>query len=319
MKTPDRVVIALGGNALASSGEGSPSVLDEATAAAAAFDMLAPLFESVPHLLITHGNGPQVGTLMLRAELSTREAGLPRLPLDSLVADTAGGIGYLLAREVRNALLRHDVGRSVATVLTQTVVEPCDADSFKPVGPVCEEGERALNPDHRYGRQPDGRLRRVVSSPPPLLVLELDAIAALFDSGIITIAGGGGGVAVCAGYASFDGVEVVVDKDLTSSLLARSLNADLLLILTNVDAVRVDFNTPQERRLERTNVLELRELQQAGAFGEGSMAPKVVAAAAFAESAIGRRAVICDLHDVEAALNGRAGTQVVHESAITTG
>lgn len=312
MTTPARVVVALGGNALTVSDEGSPSVVDEAQAAATAFDLIAPVLATTPHLLITHGNGPQVGTLLLRAELSTRAAGLPRLPLDSLVADTAGGIGYLLARELRNALRRRGATRKVATVLTQILVEPSDSDPTKPIGPRYARTDPPVDAA-QYRAVSDGRVRRVVASPPPVEVLELDAIRALFDSGVLTIAGGGGGVAVQHDPIGYRGVEAVIDKDLTSSLLARLLDASLLLILTNIDAVRVNFGTEQERPIGDISVPELQQLLHEGAFGEGSMEPKVEAALTFAESQPGRRSVICHLRDAQRGLDGGAGTQVRNE------
>tara|TARA_Y100000031_G_scaffold127375_1_gene145004 strand:- start:212 stop:664 length:453 start_codon:yes stop_codon:yes gene_type:complete len=150
----------------------------------------------------------------------------------------------------------------------------------------------------------------VVPSPTPLEILELEPIRTLFDSGVITVAGGGG-VAITDSDGNFKGIEGVIDKDLTSSLLARSLDADLFIILTNIDAVRTDFNSPMEQKLDSTTTTELRLLQHKGSFREGSMAPKVEAAIAFSESAPDRRAIICHLNDVREAIDGNAGTQVL--------
>lgn len=304
----DRIVVALGGNAL----EGSPGdVREQAEGARRAFAGLAPLFDA-RHVLITHGNGPQVGNLLLRVEARTEGVPLPPLPLDTCVADTIGGLGYLLARELRSVLAEAGSDRSVAAMITTTVVGSLTEAPRKPIGSAWRADERERLEARGWEMREDARgaLRRVVPSPEPIQILEIDVVRELFDAGIAVIAGGGGGVPVRRSPGGrWEGVEAVVDKDLVAARLATGLRADILMILTDVENACVGYRTPDQRPLARVDVRELRALRVAGAFGEGSMAPKVEAACRFVESG-GARAVICHLDRALDGIAGTSGTQV---------
>lgn len=306
---PGRVVVALGGNAL----ESAPGdVFGQAEAARRAFAALAPVL-TARHLLITHGNGPQVGNLLLRSEAKTQGVPLPPLPLDTCVADTVGGLGYLLGRELRSELEHVGHARDVAVIVTSTLVGDTDGARRKPIGGrwSLAEADALTARGWEVRDMGDGTVRRVVPSPDPIEVLEAPIVARLFDDGVAVIAGGGGGVPVRRGAdGALEGAEAVVDKDLVSALLAIRVSAELLMILTDVPRVYVGFGTPEQAPIERIGSREARDLIARGAFGEGSMAPKVEAACRFVDGG-GSRAVICHLDDAAAGLAGTGGTQVV--------
>jgi len=303
-----RVVAALGGNALLRREE----PLDAATqrrnvsGAAQALAEIAGEHE----LIVTHGNGPQVGLLALQAE-AFQEGGV--YPLDVLGAESEGMIGYLLQQGLRNAL----PGRAVATVLTQVVVDPRDpafGSPSKPIGPVYEPAEAVgLAAARGWAVRPDGRhWRRVVASPEPVAIVELGTIRLLVDADVLVICAGGGGVPVVAAPdGTLTGVEAVVDKDLAAALLAIELEADALLLLTDVPAVQAGWGTPEARDLREATPAELRRLELAA----GSMGPKVEAAGRFAEGTRGS-AVIGALDDAAALLRGEAGTRVCARSVM---
>jgi carbamate kinase len=291
-----RIVAALGGNALLKRGESLDQRTQRRNAAAAAA-ALAPL-AAEHELVLTHGNGPQIGLLALQAELDPDHG---PTPFDVLGAETEGAIGYVLAQELMNAL----PGRSIATLLTQTVVAPDDPrllEPTKPIGPVYEATEGAhLAAQRGWALRPDGDgVRRVVGSPLPLDIVELPVIATLVRAGVLVICAGGGGVPVVREGRAIRGVEAVVDKDLTAALLAERLHADVLLLLTDVEGVLVG-----DEVLANATPEELEAL----ALPAGSMGPKAAAAGLFARSA-GRRAAIGALTDAAALAAGRAGTQV---------
>jgi carbamate kinase len=296
------VVAALGGNALLRRGEPLGADVQRANARVAA-RALAELVAD-HRLVVTHGNGPQVGLLALQNESN---AGSAAYPLDVLGAETEGMIGYVLEQELGNAL--HDPGR-VATVLTQVVVDaddPAFAAPTKPIGPVYDEATaRELAAGRRWSVAPDGDAwRRVVASPVPHRVVEERAIRLLVDAGIVVICVGGGGIPVVVDAGGLRGVEAVVDKDAAAALFAARIGADALLLLTDVSAVCLDWGTPTEMPIRHTTVTELRAHQ----FAEGSMAPKVRAACDFVERT-GGIAGIGALIDASAILRGDAGTYV---------
>jgi carbamate kinase len=301
-----RIVAALGGNALLRRGEPPEEATQRrhVTEAVRALAALAGAHE----LVVTHGNGPQVGLLALQA--AAYHDVVP-YPLDVLGAESEGMIGYLLEQALRNEL----PGRPVATLLTQIVVDPTDqafAHPSKPIGPVYSEADaRRLAAERGWAIAPDGdSFRRVVPSPEPLQVVELEAIRLLAAAGVLVICAGGGGIPVVVddGGALF-GVEAVIDKDLSAALLARLLAADALLMLTDVAAVERGWGTPEAAPIRRATPAELRELR----FAAGSMAPKVEAACRFVEAG-GRLAAIGALDDAAAILRGEAGTVVAVES-----
>jgi carbamate kinase len=305
--SPRRVVVALGGNALIRRGEraDAPTQRANVVRAVRAVAALAHRHEVV----VTHGNGPQVGLLALQAEAYRDVA---PYPLDVLGAESEGMIGYLLEQELMNAL----PGRSVATLLTQVTVDPGDAafaKPSKPIGPVYDEpaGTR-LAAQRGWALAPDsGGVRRVVASPEPRAILELASIRLLMDAGALVVCAGGGGIPVrITGDGAILGVEAVVDKDLATALLAEQLEADALLLLTDVPRVVAGWGTAAAVELGRATPAQLREL----GFAAGSMGPKVEAACRFAERT-GGLAAIGALDDAEAILAGRAGTQVSVEPA----
>jgi carbamate kinase len=295
-----RIVIALGGNALLRRGE--PLTADtQRRNVQRAVAALAPLARE-HQLVITHGNGPQVGLLALQAASD---------PLDVLDAETEGQIGYLLEQELANRL----PDRRCAVLLTQIEVDPRDpafTRPAKPIGPVYtkEEAER-LARERGWSVAADGvHHRRVVASPRPQRILELPVIRLLVEQGVIVICAGGGGIPVVRrADGSNVGIEAVIDKDLASSLLARSLKADALLMLTDVDAVYRGFGTPQAEPIRQITPAELRKLP----FAPGSMGPKVEAACEFVE-AVGGFAGIGRLDQAEAIVRGEAGTRVAAQA-----
>lgn len=297
-----RVVAALGGNALLRRGEPADAETQRRNVEVAVHSLagLADRHE----LVVTHGNGPQVGLLALQAEAYDE---VPAYPLDVLGAESEGMIGYLLEQGLDNEL----PGRDICTLLTQVVVDPCD-DAFvhptKPVGPVYERLDALRLADERgWTVAADGRgWRRVVPSPEPLRIIELGAIRLLVEAGVIVVCVGGGGVPVVTnGDGLLRGVEAVVDKDLAGALLAGALGADALLLLTDVSAVELDYGSADARPLRSATPAQLRELDLA----TGSMAPKAEAAARFVEGG-GGMAAIGSLEDAAAMLAGDAGTLV---------
>lgn len=297
-----RIVIAFGGNALLRRGE--PLTADtQRRNVRRAVEALAPLAAG-HELVITHGNGPQVGLLALQG--AAYRAG-PAEPLDVLDAETEGQIGYLIEQELGNVL----PGRRCATLLTQVEVDPRDpafTHPTKPIGPVYDaEQAQRLERERGWRMARDGEhYRRVVASPRPLRILELAVIALLVGQGVIVICAGGGGIPVVRrADGSYAGVEAVIDKDLASSLLARELKADALLMLTDVEAVYRDWGGAAAQPVRHSVPAELRAL----ALAPGSMGPKVEAACEFVEQT-GGIAAIGRLEDAARLLNGDAGTRV---------
>lgn len=297
-----KVVLGLGGNALLRRGE-APSAEAQKRNLERAGEAVAEVARS-HDAVVTHGNGPQVGLLSLR---SARSGEGPHFPLDVLSAETVGMIGYLLETELANRL----PDREVATLLTRVEVDPGDPafdEPSKPIGAGYDRDEAdALAREHGWTFAPDGeRWRRVVASPAPLRILELGTIRLLVRHRVLVVCGGGGGLpVVVTGDGRVHGVEAVVDKDRTTALLARELGADLLLLLTDVEAVVEGWGTPEARPIHRATPERLRALE----LDPGSMGPKVEAACGFVEST-GRPAAIGSLEDAAAMLSGEAGTRI---------
>lgn len=310
---PALLVVALGGNALIRRGEpGSVEVqrrnLERAAAA------LRPLIADGRRLVLTHGNGPQVGFLALEAEAAA--ATVPPPPLDVLGAESQGQIGYLLESALREELRRAGDAREVATLLTQTLVaagDPAFERPTKPVGPVYDEATaRRLAALRGWTVAPDGAgWRRVVPSPEPLGIVEAATIRSLVERRVLVIAAGGGGVPVVAGPdGALHGVEGVVDKDLAAVALALAVGAGTLLLLTDVAAVERDHGTARARPIDRLDVADARALLDAGVLPAGSMGPKVEACVRFLEAG-GAAAAVGALADAAAVAEGTAGTRVV--------
>jgi carbamate kinase len=301
-----RIVIALGGNALLRRGEPAEAETQRRNILRAA-SALASL-ASEHELVITHGNGPQVGLLALEAD--AYEAVAP-YPLDVLGAESQGMIGYLLVQA-----LRGHVEREVVAVLTQVVVDPDDpafARPTKPIGPVYDDFEaRRLAAEHGWTVAADGDyFRRVVASPKPCEIVELDAIANLLRSKAIVVCAGGGGIPVIADGRRLSGVEAVIDKDLTAALLAEKLGAERLVMVTDVGYVMRDWGTAAAEPIKRATPASLREMM----FAPGSMGPKIEAGCRFVERT-GGEAAIGSLAELAAVVSGRAGTQIAMRAAV---
>ena len=304
-----RVVVALGGNAL-SPARGDGSVEELRASLLTTAGALADLVAAGTQLVLTHGNGPQVGRLLLQQELAASQ--VPPMPMDVCGALSQGQLGYLLAQALDNALRRRRLPQRVLSLVTQVVVDGRDPAFRRPTKPV---GPSYARPDaqriaHETGQvfaiQPSGQWRRLVASPEPLRFVEQGPLRALVDAGHVVVAGGGGGVPVVEYRGQLRGVEAVVDKDRSAALLAQSVGADALLILTEVARVQVGFGTPDARALDTVTVAEAEELLAAGEFPDGSMGPKVQACVRFVSA--GGRAAIGALDQAADVLAGTAGT-----------
>lgn len=308
-----RAVVALGGNALSPSD--SAGTADEMRAALArTSEVLADLVAREVSLVITHGNGPQVGRILLQQEYAAEH--VPAMPMDVCGAQSQGQIGYLLAQSLDSALRRRGLPTRALCLVTQVVVngrDPAFRRPTKPVGPSYDRPEAqriAHETGHVFRIMPDHRWRRVVASPAPLRIVEEEPLLQIIDAGHVVVAAGGGGVPVVEHRRELRGVEAVVDKDLTAARLATLVRADVLLILTAVPHVQVGFGTPAARPLGTIAAAEARQLLADGEFPEGSMGPKVSACLAFLDAG-GPRAVIAALADAADAVFGAAGTTFV--------
>ncbi len=310
-------VIALGGNALAPADEKS-TIYDQFRHARESLAPIVDLAHDGWNVCVVHGNGPQVGDELVRNEVARREAS--PLPLGVLVAATAGWIGYMVQQSIENALRRAGSARDVATIITQVHVRADDPALQHPTKFIgqplgAERADELRREGHVVLADGRGHLRRVVGSPVPQAIHELRIIKRLVEQGTIVIACGGGGAPIYDDpVKGWEGIDAVVDKDLAAAVLARDLGATLLLILTDVDAVYADWGTPQQRALRELSVDEASEMDRAGAFGEGSMAPKVRAAIDFVRRT-GGRAIITELSRGREAVRGEAGTTITAEKA----
>jgi carbamate kinase len=309
----ERVVIALGGNALLQRGEADTAEAMRRSARSAA-EVIADIAEAGWEVVVTHGNGPQVGRILLQQEAASRT--VAPMPLDVCGAESQGQIGYLLQACIGDVFYERGMDRPVTSVLTLTRVrgdDPAFQDPTKPIGPYYPEDEATrLMGERGWHMAPapgDAGWRRVVPSPRPYSIVEAPVIRRLVSDAVIVIAAGGGGVPVVEEGPRLVGVEAVVDKDLAACILARDVEADVLLILTDIDGVYEAFGTPEQALLSRLTPEEARRRLEAGEFGSGSMGPKVDSAAAFVEGG-GKRALIASLEAGVRALAGQAGTEV---------
>lgn len=308
------VVIAIGGNSLIKDAAHS-TVFDQYRACGETSDHIADIVAEGYRVLITHGNGPQVGFILLRSELAKEV--LHQVPLDSCGADTQGAIGYQISQTLGNELRRRGIEKSVAAIVTQTVVDGNDPrfeNPSKPIGPFYSETTAREHQDSEGWVMVEdaGRgWRRVVASPRPLEIIEEPAIEALLAKDIIVVAVGGGGIPVIRREdGSLEGVGAVIDKDWASCLLAKNLGAEMFILSTAVDRVALNFGKPDQREIERMTVREARLYLEAGHFPPGSMKPKIEAAIDFLEHG-GQEVIITQPHLLEAAIHGAAGTHVV--------
>lgn len=311
---PARLVVAIGGNATHPENIRGTTEEQEIVAARAARSLL-PLLALDNQLILTHGNGPVVGKILLR-QYHAREQ-VPPMRLDVCVAHSQGGIAHLMMQAMEDELARAEVDRRVACLLTRVEVDvddPAFHNPSKPIGPFFS-AEEARNLETQLGwtmMEDAGRgWRYIVPSPRPRRILDIDLIESLAEQGIAVIAAGGGGIPVIArADRSHQGVPAVIDKDLTSALLANQLGIDTLMILTAVSQVSVNFGKPDARALGTVNATELRAYQAEGHFAKGSMGPKIEAALSFIAGG-GRRAIIAHLEQALPALQGETGTHVV--------
>ncbi|MGN6189635.1 MAG: carbamate kinase [Conexibacter sp.] len=309
----NRVVIALGGNAIAGEGGADPAAQQAAVEAAA--DQIAALVAVGREVVVTHGNGPQVGNLLLKNDLA-RDV-VPPVPLDWCVAQTQASLGFLLVTALEAALRRRDAERLVAAVVTRVRVaadDPAWVHPTKPIGryvPAAEARQRIAAGETWEDRGERG-WRRVVASPDPLEILDRQAVEQLVAAHAVVVAGGGGGIPMVREDGSLRGVEAVLDKDLTGALLARTVGAGCFVVATDVEAAAIRFGTPEEEWLGATTPERLRALQAEGHFASGSMGPKVEAALRFVEQG-GARAVITSLDRLREGVDGTAGTVIEPE------
>lgn len=312
--TNRKIVVALGGNAILSS---DPSAQAQQNALEDTAKHLVKLIKNGDELIITHGNGPQVGNLLLQNIAADSDKN-PAFPLDSLVAMTEGSIGFWLQNALQNALLDEGIEKEVASVITQVIVDkndPAFDNLSKPIGPFYTE-EEARAEEKRTGstfKEDAGRgWRKVVASPKPINIKEIETIRTLLNSGSVVIAAGGGGIPVIqedSGHLT--GVEAVIDKDFASQTLAELVDADLFIVLTGVDYVFVNFNKPNQTKLERVSVAELEDYIKEEQFAPGSMLPKVEATMAFVNNKPNSKAVITSLENLGELIASDSGTIIV--------
>lgn len=305
------MLIALGGNAMtAADGRAEPD--DQRRAVVSAMGAVADVVAAGAQVVLTHGNGPQVGNLLVKNELAATV--VPPVPLDWCGAQTQATIGVLVLNALEPALAQRGCEARAAVLVSRTLVsadDPHFAAPSKPIGRYLPEEEAKLMIDHGQVWEDRGERgwRRVVASPEPLQCLEAPTAATLLDAGCVVVCAGGGGVPVVRGAGGeLSGVEAVIDKDLTAAVLAAQLDVDVLVIATDVDAAVIGWGTPQARPVGAVTAAELRRLAGEGHFAGGSMGPKVDAACRFAEA--GGRSVITSLHAIAGALAGAAGTIV---------
>ena len=310
------VVIALGGNALIMEGQRG-TIAEQFENTRKSLDGIVYCLKQGYGIVITHGNGPQVGNMLLMVEASRNQ--VPELPLEVCVADTEGAIGYMIQQSLTNRLRREGINRCVVTVLTQVIVDKHDkafSNPTKPIGPFFTEEDA-----ERFRKQKGWHIvedshrgyRRVVASPNPLKIVEERAIKGLLETGDIVIAAGGGGIPVIMKEdGDLEGVDVVVDKDLASSILARDIKANCLMMLTGVEQVFLNFKQPNERALKALTVKEAQRYLKEGHFPPGSMGPKIQEAINFLNWG-GEIAIITSIEKVKEALEGITGTKITKD------
>jgi carbamate kinase len=310
-------VVAIGGNSLIKD-EKHKSVEDQYQAAKETTYHIADMIEAGWDVAIGHGNGPQVGFILRRSEIAARVEGMHEIPLDVCGADSQGAIGYALQQTLQNELYKRNIKKNVATVITQVLVDRNDKafqNPSKPIGSFMDETEaKRRETDMGWSVVEDaGRgWRRVVASPLPQEVVELETVKALLRSGVVVITVGGGGIPIIdTGEGVYKGVAAVIDKDYASSLLARAINADLFLISTSVEKVAINFGKPNEKWLDRMTLQEAKQYLAEGIhFAKGSMAPKIQAIIWYLEAG-GKQALITNPENIGRALRGESGTWIL--------
>lgn len=308
----EKIVVALGGNAILTN---DPSAKGQIHALKETASYLVELVKQDKQLIISHGNGPQVGNLLLQQSASESEKN-PAMPLDTCVAMTQGSIGYWLQNSLMEALHAENIKKDVASLITQIVVDPEDPafdQPSKPIGPFVnqEEAEKLMNETNDLFIEDSGRgYRKVVPSPQPIDIVESNVIQAMVEQGIIPIAAGGGGIPVLADGGRYIGVEAVIDKDFASAKLAELVDADTLLILTGVTHAYINYKQEDELKIENITLNEMKHYIEEGHFAAGSMLPKVKAAVAFVENKPEGKAIITSLENIGEFLKNGSATVI---------
>jgi carbamate kinase len=307
-----RIVVALGGNAIIQAGQWGTTEEQEANVAATC-SQIAAMIDAGHDVVLTHGNGPQVGNLLVKNELA-RDV-VPAVPLDWCVAQTQATIGYMIQQCLGRELAQRGSCRMVATLVTRTEVsqdDPAWRHPTKPIG-LYQPEERArqimASTDQTWGPQGDRGWRRLVASPNPVAIVDHDSILAMIDGGAIVTCCGGGGIPVVPRNGAWEGVDAVIDKDLAAALLATAVGAERLVILTDVEHTVLNYGTPKAEPLRQVSAAQLRQYQAEGHFASGSMGPKIEAAVRFIDQG-GQRAIISALQVALSALEGKTGTQI---------
>uniref|UniRef100_A0A7J3G689 Carbamate kinase n=1 Tax=Caldiarchaeum subterraneum TaxID=311458 RepID=A0A7J3G689_CALS0 len=314
MDRSELIVVALGGNALLRRGD-KGSFEEQYRNVGDAAKYLADIVEAGHRLVITHGNGPQVGATLLRHDAGQKLHSIPAFPMDACGAETQGFIGYIIQQNLRNELKRRGIDKYVITVVTRVIVDkndPAFSNPTKPIGPFYTKEEmekiKAEHPEYVFVEdKARGGWRRVVPSPDPKIIAERHAIRKLVDEGFIVVASGGGGIPIVEENGRAYGVEAVIDKDLAGEKLAELIGADRFIILTDVDGAYLNYGKPDQKKLEKVSAAEARRYLEQGHFGSGSMLAKVLACIRFIEAG-GKEAVIAELSQFKEALAGSAGT-----------
>ena len=305
-------VVAIGGNSLITD-EDHQTVADQFEATRETCAHIARMVEKGWEVIITHGNGPQVGFILLRSELASKA--VHTVPLDSCGAETQGDLGYMIQQSLYNEFLSRDIKNPVATVVTQVLVrknDPAFSNPTKPIGPFYSRRKaEKYRKERKWSVAEDaGRgWRRVVPSPMPVRIIEQDAIKTLVDQGVVVIAAGGGGIPVIKENGKLKGVEAVIDKDYASAILAIGLEADLFLISTSVEKVALNFGKPNQKLLDKMTLPEAKKYYRQGHFPQGSMGPKIRAIINYLEHG-GRKAIITNPENLENALLEKTGTHI---------
>jgi len=309
-------VVAIGGNSLIKNAN-HKSVMDQYLAAKETCHHIVDMIAQGWDVAIGHGNGPQVGFILRRSEIAQKVAGMHEVPLDACGADSQGAIGYALQQNLANEFNARGMGKHAATVITQVVVgsdDPAFKNPTKPIGSFMTEDEandRAERNGWRVVEDAGRGWRRVVPSPIPQEIVEIQAVHRLLSDGIVTITVGGGGIPVVRDEdGNLHGVAAVIDKDYASSLLARSIGASLFLISTAVEQVYLNFNTPDQKPIDVMTVAEAKQYMEEGHFAKGSMLPKITAIIWFLENG-GQEAIITNPENIARALRGETGTRII--------
>ncbi len=307
-------VVALGGNAITRADK-EDTIANQFANTRQSLHGIVELIREGYKLVITHGNGPQVGNALLRIELARGKA--PILPLGVLVADTEGGMGYMIEQSLENRLRAEKIGRPVVTLITQMIVDENDPAVNNPTKYIgqfySEEQAKEFEKSRSWTMKKDADRgwRRVVPSPSPLKVVEAVTLEKLVNDGTIVIAGGGGGIPVYIDKnGNFEGMDAVIDKDLASAVIGTEIGANTLAIMTSVDKVAINFHKSNQKQIDKMSVSEAKRFLAEGQFPEGSMGPKIKAAIQFIESG-GQLVTISDVKDAQNAIKGKAGTQIV--------